>query len=100
VGINSFSTVSVIGKGSYAKVILVKKKDNQKYYAMKVIKKINITKKKQESHILTERNILVKFSKHPFLVRMYYSFQSKRKLYFILEYCKGGELFTLLQEKK
>ena len=45
VGLNSFHTVSVIGKGSYAKIILVKKKDNGLYYAMKVIKKYNIENK-------------------------------------------------------
>lgn len=45
---NSFYTVSVIGQGSYARVILVKKKDNGQYYAMKVLKKNKISKKKQE----------------------------------------------------
>lgn len=39
ISVNSFNTISVIGKGSYAKVILVKKKDTGKYYAMKVLKK-------------------------------------------------------------
>ena len=37
--ISNFSLISVIGKGSYAKVLLVRKKDNEKYYAMKALKK-------------------------------------------------------------
>lgn len=45
ININSFYTISVIGKGSYAKVLLVKKKSNGKLYAMKVLKKIKLSKK-------------------------------------------------------
>ena len=59
VNINSFTLLKVIGKGSYAKVILVKKKDNNKIYAMKILKKDYIRLKKQVAHIKTERSILV-----------------------------------------
>jgi len=48
---------------------------------------------------MTERNVLVK-ADHPFIVKLYYSFQNEKKLFFILEYCPGGELFNLLQKKK
>lgn len=67
---------------------------------MKVLKKQNISKKKQEDHVIIERNILVKHSDHPFLVKIAYSFQTQSKLYFVLEYCPGGELFNLLYKKK
>ena len=70
---DSFYTISVIGKGSYAKVILVKKKDDGRFYAMKVLKKQKI-QKKQEIHVKTERDILAKLTDHPFLVKLYYSF--------------------------
>lgn len=100
VNLNSFYTISVVGKGSYAKVILVKKKDTGKYYAMKVLKKQRISKKKQEDHVRTERDILVQMTDHPFLTKLYWSFQTDKKLYFILEYCPGGELFGLLQKKR
>lgn len=59
VNINSFTLLKVIGKGSYAKVVLVKKKDNNKIYAMKILKKDYIRLKKQVAHIKTERSILV-----------------------------------------
>jgi serum/glucocorticoid-regulated kinase 2 len=48
---------------------------------------------------MTERNVLIN-ADHPFIVKMFYSFQSEYKLFFILEYCPGGELFNLLQKKK
>lgn len=44
---------------------------------------------------MTERNVLVQ-ADHPFIVKLYYSFQNERKLFFALEYCPGGELFNLL----
>ena len=50
--INNFSLISVIGKGSYAKVLLVRKKDNEKYYAMKALKKKYIEQKRQEVIII------------------------------------------------
>lgn len=100
ISLNSFGMLSVIGKGSYAKVVLVRKKDtpDQCLYAMKILKKKYLEKRKQEGHVMIERNILAKIN-HPFIVKMYYSFQDYSKLYFILEFCAGGELFHLLQKK-
>ncbi len=99
INLASFLLLAVIGKGTYAKVVLVKKKDTGEVFAMKILKKKNIEKKRQEEHVLTERNVLagVKF---PFIIRMKYSFQNERKLFFILDYCPGGELFNLLQKRK
>jgi serine/threonine protein kinase len=47
---------------------------------------------------MTEKNILAHIN-HPFLVKLYSSFQDDKKLYFILEFCPGGELFGLLSLK-
>ena len=99
VSLDNFLLLSVIGKGSYAKVVLVKKKEAGEIFALKILKKKNIEKRKQEEHIITERNILVELQ-HPFIVKLKYSFQNERKLFFALEYCPGGELFNLLQKKK
>ncbi len=67
-------TVSVIGKGSYAKVILVKKKSDNKLYAMKVIKKQKNSNDRQRMHVKTERDILVEMKGCPFLIEFYHSF--------------------------
>lgn len=56
--------------------------------------------KKQENHVKTERDILVETKRAPFLVNFHGSFQTPEKLYFILEYCAGGELFNYLQRCK
>jgi serum/glucocorticoid-regulated kinase 2 len=61
-------------------------------YAMKMLRKEHVVKRNQVEHTKTERNVLEAVS-HPFIVNMIYAFQTPKKLYFILEYCPGGELF-------
>lgn len=96
---DDFNMVSVIGTGSYGKVLLVKKKGSEKLYAMKVIKKKHIRKNKQVEHTWNERKILEKIN-HPFIVKMRYAFQNERKLFFVLDYCPGGELFFYINNIK
>jgi len=87
-----FTLLKVIGKGSFAKVVLVRKKDTGKLYAMKVLNKPAIIKRKQVEHTKTERNVLARVD-HPYIVRCRSAFQTEDKLYFVLDYCSGGELF-------
>lgn len=89
----------MIGKGAYAKVVLVRKKSTGTLYALKSMKKKYIEKKQQSQRIMTERNILTEIN-HPFLIRIHASFQNESKLYLVLEYCPGGELFGLLKKRK
>ena len=56
---------------------------------MKILKKKYIEKRKQENHVMVERNILVGMD-HPFIVKLFHSFQNEKKLFFALEYCPGG----------
>jgi len=51
--------MSLIGKGSYGKVLLVRKFDDNKIYAMKILKKDQMKKRNQIEHVKTERRILV-----------------------------------------
>lgn len=59
VTLESFWLLSVIGKGSYAKVALVRKKDDQKVYALKILKKSLIERKNQKLKLATERQVMV-----------------------------------------
>uniref|UniRef100_A0A8C9H7A3 Non-specific serine/threonine protein kinase n=1 Tax=Piliocolobus tephrosceles TaxID=591936 RepID=A0A8C9H7A3_9PRIM len=93
----SFHFIKVIGVGSYGKVLLVKHVKQNKLYAMKILKKENIVSMNQLEHTIIERNVL-KCVSHPFIVKMYYAFQTSKKLYYILEYCPGGELFFHLSK--
>lgn len=65
---------------------------------MKIIPKKNVSAKKQQSFIAIERNVLVQ-TNHPFIIKMLYSFQNSKKLFFVLEYCHGGELYRQITKK-
>ena len=78
-----YSPLSVIGKGSYAKVSLVRHKESGLLFALKSMKKKYLEKKNQVERIMMERDILVQI-KHPFLIRIHSSFQDERKLYLAL----------------
>ena len=76
--LDDYALMSVIGKGSYAKVILVRKKSNSQLYAIKSMKKKYIEKKGQAKRIMMERDILTSIT-HPFLIKIYASFQDDKK---------------------
>ncbi|XP_062385384.1 STKc_SGK domain-containing protein isoform X2 [Sardina pilchardus] len=95
-----FDYLKIIGKGSFGKVLLARHKETAQYYAVKVLQKKIILKKKEQKHIMAERSVLMKNIKHPFLVGLHYSFQTTDKLYFVLDYVNGGELFYHLQRER
>ncbi|KAG7260634.1 hypothetical protein CRUP_007940 [Coryphaenoides rupestris] len=97
---SDFHFLKVIGKGSFGKVLLARHRADDQFYAVKVLQKKAILKKKEEKHIMSERNVLLKNVKHPFLVGLHYSFQTADKLYFVLDYINGGELFYHLQRER
>ena len=80
----------------FSQVLLAKHKTEGKLYAVKVLNKDHILRKNEAEHIMSERNVLVKNVKHPFLVGVHYSFQTSDKLYFVLDYVNGGEVRTTL----
>lgn len=102
VSVEDFELLSLIGRGSFGKVLQVKKKNTGKVYAMKIINKKHILEHNEVEHTLTEKNILQRAGtkEHPFLMNLNWSFQSQEKLYFILDYVNGGELFFHLQQDK
>uniref|UniRef100_A0A8C1FCJ4 Ribosomal protein S6 kinase n=2 Tax=Cyprinus carpio TaxID=7962 RepID=A0A8C1FCJ4_CYPCA len=97
-----FELLRVLGKGGYGKVFQVRKVSGAgsgKIFAMKVLKKAMIVRNaKDTAHTKAERNILEEV-KHPFIVDLIYAFQTGGKLYLILEYLSGGELFMQLERE-
>lgn len=80
-------------------MFLVQKKDDQKLYAMKSLRKDVILENDQVESTKLEKDILLK-AKHPFFVKMAYIFQTEQKIYFVMNFIRGGELFTHLQNEK
>lgn len=90
---SDFVFLRIIGKGSFGKVFLAEHKKESIHYAVKVLDKKHILARNEVKHIMCERNVLLKNINHPFLVGLYYSFQTKDKLYFVLDFINGGEVF-------
>ena len=63
-----FETLSVLGRGTYGKVMLVRRRETDTLYAMKVLHKADILKRNQLRHTLTERSVL-QAVRHPFIVQ-------------------------------
>ena len=78
--------LKVIGRGSFGKVMQVRKKGSPKVYAMKILRKEAIIERNQVEHTKAEREILEKID-HPFLMKMHYAFQTPTKLYFVMGRC-------------
>ena len=97
ISIHDFSLLKVLGIGSYGKVMLVRKNETGELLAMKILKKEHLIQKNQVVHTMTERKVLETIH-HPFIVNLKYAFQNPKKLYLLLEYCPGGELFFHLQK--
>eukprot|EP00531_Pseudo-nitzschia_arenysensis_P009386 CAMPEP_0116144498 /NCGR_PEP_ID=MMETSP0329-20121206/16039_1 /TAXON_ID=697910 /ORGANISM="Pseudo-nitzschia arenysensis, Strain B593" /LENGTH=758 /DNA_ID=CAMNT_0003639935 /DNA_START=307 /DNA_END=2579 /DNA_ORIENTATION=- len=85
----------VLGKGSFGKVVLVQKRvgrEQGSLFAMKILKKSHLVRRRQIERTRTERKVLSAVN-HPFIMKLHYAFQSPDKLYLVLDYCPGGELF-------
>ncbi|KAJ3627219.1 hypothetical protein MTP99_014616 [Tenebrio molitor] len=97
---SQFELLKVLGEGSFGKVFLVRKvvgADNGRLYAMKVLKKATL-KVRDRHRTKMERNILVDVE-HPFIVKLHYAFQTAGKLYLILDFLRGGDLFSRLSKE-
>ena len=96
---DDFQPLKLVGKGAFGKVIIVRYLNNDKIYAMKILKKEEIINRKQINHAKTERLLLEKLI-HPFIVKLQFAFQDSKKLYLVTEFLQGGELFFHIRTKK
>src|SRR3954471_17700408 len=94
--IKDYKFIKPISKGAFGSVYLVKKKATGDYYAMKVLKKSDMIAKNQVTNVKAERMILMMQSS-PFVVNLYFSFQSKDFLYLVMEYLNGGDCAALVK---
>ena len=79
--------------------LVVQSKHNQRFYAIKVLKKAQVVKMKQVEHTNDERRMLQKV-KHPFLITLWGTFQDSKNLYMVMDFVEGGELFSLLRKSQ
>lgn len=95
--LTDFQILRTLGTGSFGRVHLVRSVHNGRYYAIKVMKKEKVVKMKQVEHTNDERRML-KLVHHPFITRMWGTFQDARNLFMVMDFIEGGELFSLLRK--
>ncbi|PWV03565.1 putative rac serine-threonine kinase [Trypanosoma cruzi] len=99
VSMRDFELLTVIGLGSFGRVMRARHKATGKIYALKILDKDQVVQHHLVPHTNAEKLILSEIS-HPFVVKLYYAFQTKRHLILVLEFLCGGELFFHLQRCK
>ncbi|CAD8055386.1 unnamed protein product [Paramecium primaurelia] len=99
VGLKDFTLIKCIGVGGFSRVYMVRKKDNGKFYALKLIDKKFIFENSKEIIVQNERDIMSRMN-NQFVTPLHYSFETKYYIAFVLEYCAGGELFYHLRKLK
>ncbi|EAS34359.1 AGC/PKA protein kinase [Coccidioides immitis RS] len=97
--LNDFTLRRTLGTGSFGRVHLVQSVHNQRFYAIKVLKKQQVVKMKQVEHTNDERRMLERV-KHPFLITLWGTFQDAKNLYMVMDFVEGGELFSLLRKSQ
>ena len=85
----------MVGKGTFGKVFLVENSYSHQLYAMKCIRKDKVIDNEQFENVKLEKDILFSVA-HPFVVNMEYVFQTEHRIYFLMRFVKGGELFRHL----
>ncbi|KPA85298.1 putative zinc finger protein kinase [Leptomonas pyrrhocoris] len=99
VGFGDFQLLTVIGRGTFGKVLKVQQRSTGKVYAMKIMNKSTVYKRCMTSYMKEEKSILTTMKPHPYIVRCYYAFQTDYYLVFIMDYLPGGELYDYLYPK-
>lgn len=96
ISIKDFEILKPISRGAFGKVYLAMKKRTGDLFAIKVLSKSDLVRKNLVDSVLAERNALAK-AQNPFVVKLFYSFQSEKNLYLVMEYLIGGDLTSLLR---
>nr|XP_023655583.1 serine/threonine-protein kinase LATS2 [Paramormyrops kingsleyae] len=90
-----FVKIKTLGIGAFGEVCLTRKVDTNALYAMKTLRKKDVLLRNQVAHVKAERDILAE-ADNEWVVRLYYSFQDRDSLYFVMDYIPGGDMMNLL----
>ena len=96
-GVKDFNFGRTLGEGSYSTVLAATDRQTLHEYAIKVLDKRHIIKEKKVKYVNIEKDTLNRLGAHPGIVRLYYTFQDEKSLYYVLDLASGGELLGVLK---
>uniref|UniRef100_A0A674I671 non-specific serine/threonine protein kinase n=1 Tax=Terrapene triunguis TaxID=2587831 RepID=A0A674I671_9SAUR len=92
-----FELLKVIGRGAFGEVAVVRLRNSEKVYAMKILHKWEMLKRAETACFREERDVLVKGDSQ-WITALHYAFQDEKYLYLVMDYYVGGDLLTLLSK--
>ncbi|VDD76498.1 unnamed protein product [Mesocestoides corti] len=98
--LNDLQRVAVIGQGGFGRVELVRPvNDSTISFALKRMKKVHIVQTKQQDHVHSEKQILMSVDSC-FICKLFKTFRDNKFVYMLMEFCPGGELWTVLRDRR
>ncbi|GLE03200.1 hypothetical protein PINS_up012079 [Pythium insidiosum] len=97
--LDELEILQTLGRGAFGRVKLVRRAGTNGAYALKCLVKSRIVENNLKEHVLNEKRVMVSLD-HPFILRLYSTYQDKKYLYLLLELALGGELFTYLRRRE
>ncbi|EDW52359.1 cGMP-dependent protein kinase 1 [Drosophila sechellia] len=98
VAISELKKIATLGCGAFGRVDLVAY--NQQALALKIIKKIEVVKQDQIEHVYNEKNVMIKCRQSPFIVQLYRTYRNDKYVYFLMEACMGGDVWTVMSKRQ
>ncbi|XP_064548083.1 cGMP-dependent protein kinase 1 isoform X1 [Drosophila montana] len=98
IAISDLKKVATLGAGAFGRVDLVT--HNSKAFALKIIKKIEVIKQDQIEHVYNEKNVMIKCRDSPFIVQLYRTYRNEKYVYFLMEACMGGDVWTVMSKRQ
>ncbi|BFF93953.1 cGMP-dependent protein kinase 1 [Drosophila madeirensis] len=98
IAISELKKVATLGAGAFGRVDLVA--HGQQTFALKIIKKIEVVKQDQIEHVYNEKNVMIKCRNSPFIVQLYRTYRNDKYVYFLMEACMGGDVWTVMSKRQ
>ncbi|KAK7870023.1 hypothetical protein R5R35_011989 [Gryllus longicercus] len=98
IALKDLEHISTLGVGGFGRVELVHSRREKKTFALKCLKKVHVVQQQQQQHVYNEKKVMLECKESPFVIRLYRTYKDNKYIYFLMEPCLGGDVFTMLQK--